>query len=243
MSVLFDFEWIDAQLWPDVRSQHSMAMLRIEVNGTVVTKVNDSDSDLPDQIVVPMFSIAEWLVCNWWHILYEVDRGVQSRDFASRHDLAFAGDDFVFPNLMLKPMSELIEVSWCPRQSSDAGSVSERKEYVRREDLERQARKIIEGVLDRLREQDVDVEHLEREWKAVNDLDPEEQEFCRAAALLGEDPFDMDDVLAEEIVAFWDATEPSLREEVLAAVDADGLAKIHTWLEKISHEAQGCERQ
>ena len=63
-----------------------MAMLRIEVNGSVVTNsVDHNDRDQRDRIVVPMFSIAEWLICNWWYIFYEVDKGEQSPDFVSRH--------------------------------------------------------------------------------------------------------------------------------------------------------------
>ena len=225
MKIHFDFEWVDLPRWPDLRSRRSMAMLRIEVNGSVVTNsVDHNDGDLRDRIVVPMFSIAEWLICNWWHIFYEVDKGELSPDFASRHDLAFAGDDFEFPNLTLKPMFELIQLSWWRYQSPHTGAVIERTEYVRRENLEEQARNIIEAVLGRLREYDVDVEHLEGEWRAINDLDPEEMEFCRAAALLGADPFDMDDALADEISAFWEATEPSLREEALAAAEADDFA-------------------
>ena len=220
MSIRFDFEWTDLQRWPDVRSRCSMALLRVEVNGSVVTKnIDRGDGDLRDRIVVPMFSIAEWLVCNWWHMLYEVDKGEQTQDFAARHDLAFAGDDFVFPNILLKPMSELIQLSWCQCQSPHVGSGSVKTEYVRREDFEEQARNIIEAVLGRLRECDVDAAHLEGEWNAINSLDQEEQEFCRAAALLGADPFDMDDVLADEVQTFREASEPSLREEARAAAE------------------------
>ena len=231
MKIDFDFEWVEVPRWPDLRSRYSMATLRIEVNGYVVTNsIDQDDQDLQDRIVVPMFSIAEWLICNWWHILYEVDEGEQSQDFASRHDLAFAGDDFEFPSFTLKPMLELIQVTWCQNQSPYAGAVSERTEYVRRENFEEQARNIIEAVLDRLREHDVDVQHLEAEWRAIKDLDPEELEFCRAVALLGADPFDMDDALADAILAFGEATEPSFREEALAA--ADGLTKVRIWLAK-----------
>ena len=227
MSIHFDFEWVDVPRWPDIRSRHSMAMLRIEVNGSVVTTAADhSDGGLRDGIVVPMFSVAEWLVCNWWHILFEVDRGVQSQDFLCRHDLAFAGDNFIFPSLLLKPMSESIQVSWRQRESLHPRSVHQRTECVSREDLEAQARKVVEEVLNRLREHDVDVKHLETEWKALNDLDPEEQEFCRAAALLGEDPFDIEDSRADEILARRTATVASFRDETPAAANASGLANI-----------------
>ena len=236
MSIRIDFDWVETQRSPDVISQHSMAELFIEVDNSIVTRVFDRDQrSLRDRIVVPMFSIAEWLVYNWWHLFYEVgNNGEQRQDFASRHDLAFAGDGFVYPSLTLTPKSESVRLRWCRYEPphADIEFVNEGWADVRRGELEDQTKYIIESVLDRLRGYDSDVESLEEEWKAINSLDPEEREFCRAAALLGEDPFDLDEALGDEIRALWENTEPSLREEALAAADAGGLSKVRTWLAK-----------
>ena len=236
MSIHIDFEWVEAHRSPDVVSQLSMAELCIKVDKSIVTRVVDRNQrSLRDRIVVPMFSIAEWLVYNWWHLFYEVgNNGEQRQDFASRHDLAFAGDGFVYPSLTLTPKSDSIRLRWRryePRHA-DIEFIDDGWADVEREDLEIQAKNIIDSVLDRLRGHDADVEALEEEWKAINDLNPEERDFCRAAALLGEDPFDLEDALADEIRALWENAEPSLREEALAAADADGLTKIRTWLAK-----------
>ena len=234
MSIHFDFEWVEVQHSPDVVSQLSMAELCIKVDKSVVTRVIDlNQRSVRDRIVVPMFSIAEWLVYNWWHLFHEVgNNGEQRQDFASRHDLAFAGDGFVYPSLTFTPQSESIRLRWRRNQPqhADIEFVNEGRADVKREDLASQAKNIIESVLDRLRGRDADVEALEAEWKAINDLNPEERDFCRAAALLGEDAFDLEDALADEIRALWENAEPSLREDALAAADADGLMKIRTWL-------------
>ena len=236
MSIHIDFNWVKVQSSPDIVSQLSMAELYIEVDEAIVTRVVDRNQrSLRDRIVVPMFSIAEWLVYNWWHLFYEVgNNGEQRQDFASRHDLAFAGDGFVYPSLTLTPKSDSIRLRWRRYEPhhADIEFVNDGWADVKRENLEIQAKSIIESVLDRLRGHDVDVEALEEEWKAINDLNPVERDFCRAAALLGEDPFDLEDSLAEEIRAMWENTDPSLREEALAAADADGLMKIRSWLNK-----------
>ena len=238
MSIHIDFEWVEAQPSPDVASQHSMAKLCIKVDKSIVTRVvdrNQSSLRVRDWIVVPLFSIAEWLVYNWWHLFFEVgNNGEQRQDFASRHDLAFAGDGFVYPSLTLTPRLESIRLRWRRYEPhhADIEFVNEGWADVRREDLASQAKNLIQSVLDQLRNHDADVESLEEEWKAINNLNPVEREFCRAAALLGEDPFDLDEALADEIRALWENIEPSLREEALAAADADGLVKIRAWLAK-----------
>ena len=236
MSIHIDFEWAEVKRSPDVVSQRSMAELCIKVDESIVTRVVDRNQRLlRDRIVVPMFSIAEWLVYNWWHLFYEVgNNGEQRQDFASRHDLAFAGDGFAYPSLTLTPKSESIRLRWrrCEPHHADIEFVDEGWADVKREDLASQAKNIIESVLDRLRGHGADVEDLDQEWKAINDLNPEERDFCSAAALLGEDPFDLEETLADEIRALWENTAPSLREEALAAADADGLAKIRAWLAK-----------
>ena len=236
MSIHIDFEWVEVQRSPDVVSQLSMAELCIKVDKSVVTRVIDRNQrSLRDRIVVPMFSIAEWLVFNWWHLFHEVgNNGEQRQDFASRHDLVFSDDGFAYPSLTLTPQSESIRLRWRRNQPqyADIEFVNEGWADVKREDLASQAKNIIESVLDRLRGRDADVEALEAEWKAINDLNPDERDFCCAAALFGEDPFDLEDALADEIRALWENAEPSLREDALAAADADGLMKIRTWLAK-----------
>lgn len=239
MSICIDFEWVEAQRSSDVLSQLSMAALFIEIDNSIVTRVVARDQrSLRDRIVVPIFSIAEWLVYNWWHLFYEVgNNGEQRQDFASRHDLAFAGDGFVYPSLTLTPKSESVRLRWHRYEPphADIEFVNEGWADVRREELESQTKHIIESVLDRLRGYDSDVESLEEEWKAINNLDPEEQEFCRAAALLGEDPFDLDEALGDEIRALWENAEPSLREEALAAADTrTGCRKFALGWPKIS---------
>ena len=66
MSVHFRFGWVDAGPSPDILTQHTMATLSIEAGGTTVTSVLDRGNRLyTDEVVVPLFSVAEWLITNW----------------------------------------------------------------------------------------------------------------------------------------------------------------------------------
>ena len=107
MSVSFRFGWVDAGPSPDTLSQVTMATLSVEAGGATVTSVlNRKNRIYSDEVVVPLFSVAEWLVTNWWHIWYEVeDTGEQRPEFESRHNLSFAGDGFVLPHLTMTPAS------------------------------------------------------------------------------------------------------------------------------------------
>ena len=111
------------------------------------------------------------------------------------------------------------------------------------EDLAHEFRSLIEAVIEKLHRENLALPGLAEAWEAVDSLDTEEQEFVHAAALLGVDPFDVEDALADAIVQFWQGTPPSLREDALAGARPDSLPQVRTWLrnglECIEEEAAG----
>lgn len=239
MSVGFRFDWVDAGPSPDALARDTMAALTIEAGDATVTSVLDRRNGLYRRhVVTPLFSVAEWLVCNWWHIWYEVeDAGAQRIDFESRHNLAFAGDGFVLPSLTMVPMSGRMQLRWTKRRPRHAGIefVDGGEELVEHDALETELRGLIDAVLERLRNvpgHDSFTNTLDETWAAINALDADEREFSRAAALLGLDPFDVQDSLAEAIATFWEGTDPAIRADALAGADAsdDSLRSIGEWL-------------
>jgi len=238
MSVRFRFGWVDAGPSPDKVSQSTMAALSVEAGGSIVTSVLDRTNRIySDEVVVPLFSVAEWLITNWWHIWYEIeDTGQQRPEFESRHNLAFAGDGFVLPSLTVTPTSRRMHLHWTryrPRHTR-IEFVDEGQAHVEREELESELRDLIDAVLERLHgdpETGLAASNLSRAWNAVNDLDPDEREFSRAASLLGIDPFDVQDGVADAIVTFWESADPSVREDALAAATEDSLTRVAEWLD------------
>ena len=230
MSVRFRFDWVDVPPSPDDLARHTMAALSIEVDGAAVTSVVDRRSRaLREHVVVPLFTVAEWLVTNWWHLFHEIEStGEQKPGFESRHNLAFAGDGFILPSLTMVPAPDRVHLRWRRRKPKHARIefVDEGEASVGREELEAQFRDLIDAVLERLRGAGVALESLDSEWAAINSLDPEEREFSRAAALLGVDPFDVSDSQAREIATFWEHADPAIRDDALAAANVDGLAQV-----------------
>ena len=223
MSVRFRFGWVDAGPSPDFLAQSTMATLSVEAGNTTVTSALDRGNRIySNEVVVPLFGVAEWLVTNWWHIWYEIeDTGEQRPEFASRHNLAFASDGFVLPSLTMTAVSGRMQLRWVPYKPQHARIefVDEGLERVARDELETELRNLIDAVIERLHgrpDTAPAADNLARVWNAVNGLDADELEFSRAAALLGLDPFDVQEDVADGIVAFWARTEPSLREDALA---------------------------
>ena len=207
MSVHFRFDWVDAGPSPDVVSQYTMAALSVEAGGKVVTGTLDRQNGTYSRTVVtPLADIAEWLVTNWWHLWYEVvddgDSGEPSPEFEARHNLAFAGDGFVLPRLRMVPTTGRIRLEWSPYKPQHARIefLDSGQHEVEREALEPEFRRLIEAVLQRLHGQPetrAAADDLGRAWAAINDIDAEELEFCRAAARLGIDPFDVPEHVAD----------------------------------------------
>lgn len=231
------FDWVDAEPSPDALARHTMAELFMEAGGAAITAVADKGGGArSDRIVVPLFGVAEWLVYNWWHIFHEVeDTRTQKPGFASRHDMAFSSDGFILPRLTLIPgPGENIALRWRRSRPRYARIqfVGEGEENVTREQLEERFRHLIEAVLERLRERGADAETLEKEWASIEALDPHERDFCRAAALLGVDPFDMPDPLADRLIEFCEYTDRRIRDDAVAAASPSSLARVQAWLAK-----------
>lgn len=238
MSVRFRFDWVDAAPSPDAAARRTMAKLSIEADGAAVTSVLDRrNQEYREHVVTPLLHVAEWLVGNWWHIWYEVEDSSdrQRSGFESRHNLAFAGNGFVLPHLWMVPTAGRINLEWkrWKPQHARVEFIDEAKTSVDREELEPEFRTLIEAVLERLRNWgggDAAAEFLGGTWKAIQSLDADERDFCRAAALLGIDPFDVADSTAGAIAEFWENTEPAIREEALASAGEDSLPRVSRWL-------------
>ena len=252
MTVCFAFDWMDVAPSPDMAMGQTMAQLSIEVNGETVTSVRDRRNGARrGHIVVPLLSVAEWVVGNWCHIWHEIpdtttDMAKQKPGFEQRHNLAFAGDGFLFPKLTMVPSVDgMQQLRWTPWQPQHARIefVAEGRATVACDQLQRELEGIVEAALERLGRfghgQDSVVSDLQDPWEAVKTLDPDEHEFCRAAALLGVDPFAVHQEVAEAIAAFRERTEPAIREDMLASLDETTLPAASPWLDYARQALEG----
>jgi len=188
-----DFEW-EASRSQHRESAETWARLVIRVGDQVPTKVESRRSGgLRDGIYVPLFPIAEWAVKNWWRLWEDWN---PAHECAAR-SLRSAEEGFALPDIRLQSTESLVEIGWdgythpfAGIQFIEQGWVQAEKELVKDE-----FRKLVQGVLERLRNSKITSSDLEAEWDAIesSENDDSEREFCELAARLGFDPYGLSD--------------------------------------------------
>ena len=233
---LFDYEWVDAPPYPDPIAHNTMARLTINVGDQVATYLRSGNKCF-EHIQVPMAHVAEWIVVNWWHLFHEADAvyGSSRSGFSSRHDLSYAGNGFVFPRVVFRPEGGSVVVSnerWYAKHAY-IEFLLEGEEMLETIALQEELHGLVENVIARLKSNNVgDVPWIE-EWDVINNkLDDDEKEFCRATAMLGLDPFDIETELADQVTTVWNEVDPLIREELMLASDGTTLKQAYEWLKE-----------
>lgn len=242
MTVRIHFDWVDASPSADSLAQSTMAALTIEVNGAMVTSVLDRRSrSCRNHVVTPLGFVAQWLVGNWWRLFHEVADSLAHPDFAEAHDFSCVGEGYLLPSLTIAPTPEKMSLRWRRyRPLHSALEFTEQGEaQIDRGTLESALGELVEAVLDRLAHDHPAAESLRGEWGAIQAADEEEREFCRAAALLGRDPYSTPRELADQIIDFWERTTSALREDALAVASEQDLVPLADWLTHATQDVDG----
>ncbi|GAA3159996.1 hypothetical protein GCM10010466_58550 [Planomonospora alba] len=241
------WEWEPA---PHVRApEHRVTWARIEISvgSEHVTLVEDRESSSSRRsIYCPLYPVAEWAAYNWWFLQADArparalslyTPGAYDKGQFRRHCLRASGDGFLWPNLMIIPQGERTQVIWHADRSSVSPSrpirfLTKGEAFPWRESVEQELTRLISEVLTRLAEQGITGTPLEKEWEEIQRTDPEEAEFCRAAARLGLDPYAeaapyeglilqaADDLKGNLLGDFLDAVEPAVMHDALEWVRA-----------------------
>ena len=93
------WHWIEPGGAKGSELRATWARLAIEIDGKSVTRAIDSLSrGVRDSVYLPLYPFAEWLVTNWWFLLYEVEpRQLGAGEgFYGRHSLRSAGEGLRF---------------------------------------------------------------------------------------------------------------------------------------------------
>ena len=166
MSLDVEYEWADVAESPDETVHRTMAKLQISVNGHLVTAVKDYQHKLDrEYVLVPLHHVAEWLVSNWHHLLYEAENSnePQRPGFESRHNLAFAGDGFILPPLTIAPTDGATVMRWATSKPkfSEIEFTRYGEERIPTDEMESACSSLIEAVLGKRRQENLSLETLE----------------------------------------------------------------------------------
>lgn len=241
MSIRFRFDWVEAPPYPDEFASRAMAELSVEAQDEMAISVRHRENGtFRNHVAVQLSGIAERLIGNWRRIICEIDDAEERKPgFESGRNLAIAGDGFVPPNLVMIPSQGKINPRrkrYQPRCAA-IDFLDEGETGIECEDLEAQFRFLVEAAFERLRGEGSILDALERGRSKIDALDPEEREFCRAAALPG--PFEIPNspaaVRSRENAAY------SLRGDAPAAGSAEAPPASSERLARSLREIQGVE--
>jgi len=226
----FEVEWEDpgGVSGPELRA--TWARLAIRVGDERVTEVFDQRArTVRDAIYLPLYPLAEWLVDNWWSLLFEVETPGRSTaaSYPRRHSLAAAREGYALPDLTVVPTGEAVQLEWRPQALPQCRVrfLAQGRAQLPLPQFRRRLTDFVELVLGRLHECGVGESHLASEWQAIAATDAEEAEFCQAAAALGLDPYDLDGATTDLILQASEALPPSLEADFFAAAEPRDLGE------------------
>src|SRR3954454_10671405 len=119
MSVTFQYEWIDPAGAKGAELRATWARLEIDIDGHIVTRAIDGVSrGVRDSLYLPLYPLAEWLVTNWWFLLYEVEprRLGTGNGYYGRHSLRSAGEGFALPSILFSATGATVQAHWRPAE-------------------------------------------------------------------------------------------------------------------------------
>jgi hypothetical protein len=188
------------------------------------------------------------MIANWW-FLWDEWR-TDGRD--SRHSLLAAREGFVLPDLSFAPTETKMELMWRPsvsthsaRSSSDVLFLSGGSSIVPKALVKEEFRRLVEAVIERLSDRQVQHSYLVSEWRAILDVehDSEQKAFCEKAARLGCDPFDVADSVAAQIEHLGVLLPEPVAEDFCDAIPlaqmTSGAEAVKTFIDSASATALG----
>lgn len=245
------WEWESGRLARTPEHRATWARIEISIGHDCLTLVEDRDSGSSRRsIFAPLYPLAEWVVYNWWFLLYHSRparpgpaRIPLSRRDRHRHCVRSAGDGFLWPNLEVVPVGRETRLRWGRDRVLDEFSpiryLTEGEAVLPTDDVERTLTHLVTSVLDRLVEQKETGTPLEKEWEALNELGPDERDYCIAAAKLGLDPFAQADQYEASIIEATQRLPYEVLSDFFHAVDPRQILQAVDWIADATSEASG----
>ncbi len=222
----FEFAWESPQAAGGAELRATWAHLVITINGIPVTQVHDYNArSVRNGIYLPLYPLTEWFAMSWWPLLFELEtprREVHS-DYPRRHSLRFSREGFALPDLTIRPVgNNKISLEW---KSSDLPMCGVRflqqgSALLSRAEVQEAMTILINGVVKRLECEGIAQAPLVEEWRTIDSADKEEREFCRTAAALGLDPYNLSKEMAGSIIRANDMLPAGVAPEFFPAAEA-----------------------
>jgi hypothetical protein len=225
-----NFEWEDPMKARGQELRATWARMEILVGDIPITRLIDSKSkSIRNSIYGPLYPIAEWIAMNWWPLLHENEapHTVRARTYGHRHNLHSASEGFSLPNLLFRPSGRMMDLAWAAKRIPAAGIefLESGADSLPAESVKDEIADFLIAVIGRLESEGITGTPLQVEWNAIQLMDSDEEQFCKFAASLGEDPFSLNDDSRVQMVDLAARIPRELSGEFIAAIDFGNLAE------------------
>lgn len=223
--------------------QETMASLQINLNGRVLTRLEDSFSgSVRNAARLSGWRLGCWLATHWWRLSWE-PQDVRANGWGISHRLPGAGGGFVWPDVTIVPDGERVLVIARRTRVSDrqpVGYLEEAFEDLTRQEWCRAVDAWMDLVLARLDARGLTSSGLHLLWQAVREerASPELTRARRWEALLHQDAETLDpsDTASIQDAAAWMGS--AALEEVLAAERVPTLASTFDRMKVLSADSE-----
>jgi hypothetical protein len=253
LQIRWEWEPADSVRTPEHRA--TWARIEIKVGSDFVTLVEDRGSGSSRRsIYCPLYPLAEWVAYNWWFLQastrpsnFLAQEGVLATR-ASRplpatlrehHSIRASGDGFAWPDLLIIPDDSETRLVWGNERVHSSHLpirfLTRGDQRVRSEQVQQELEILVTETLTRLAEHGVTGTVLEKEWAAIQNTDPDEAEYCRAAARLGLDPYSDAEPYEQDIIQAAQALTGQILTDFLNAVSPNHIVRALAWITSLQH--------
>ncbi|WP_237154705.1 ImmA/IrrE family metallo-endopeptidase [Oryzibacter oryziterrae] len=220
----FSVRWLENAENRAPEEQATAAEFRIWLGDSNVTRYL-SGEHLGTAINLPVYSIAEGLVLDWWRLFGNREEEVSLRRYRSGYaipDIRMRFDGAAFDVYAEQSSYRNPEVRFWSGQT----------ETMSREAAEATLGQFIGDVLDRMKAREVEATTAALRWERVRAsmADPDERAFCEAAGALGEDPYNISDAIAAEIECSAGIFQDEALTEFLAGARGKDRHLLFEWI-------------
>ncbi len=185
--------------WPAITGEArdvvdtSFGYLRLLLGGVNITTFEEKEGrGGGERLEQPLYYAAEWIVENWWPLLWEPEKSDEVKDdpdYRSRHSLLTAQHGFALPDLRIIPTGKSVHIFAKARRAeyADVSFTLRGDVLVGRGEVENELRGFVRDIVARLPVQAG--EPLRSNWALIEETSDEAADFCRLMGGLGLSPY------------------------------------------------------
>jgi hypothetical protein len=216
--ILFKYTWEEADAVKGDELKATWAIFSVLWNGESITEIADTKSgSIKEHLNIPLYPLAEWIVLNWWFLLYEpfTPGKYDEQEYKRKHCLAYAREGYALPRLTFQPSGDHVTISWKADNlvHHQIKFINSGETSVRFESYHALLYDFVSKVIERLHTKNISNTLLQQEWNAINSLADDEKKFCRVASSIGIDPFNSTDSQRKEILDAYNVLPQQIIED------------------------------